>query len=160
MSNVKSKQDLPSRQDEQLLDSVITNSPTIVTVRGRKFSIRWMRAATIRKVTEIMNRDGNDDRATCQCVAAFVLNDFWKMKFFWWILWRWMFYVRQYGDGELQPVIEEAKKKIPLREYLEATMYLTAMKDTMMQMTKKEANNILQEQFGGSGGKSAKTPNG
>ena len=43
-------------------------------------------------------------------------------------------------------VIAVGKKKIPVEDYLTATIYLTAMKDTMMTMTKEEAEHILHEQ--------------
>ena len=42
-------------------------------------------------------------------------------------------------------VIAVGKKKIPVEDYLTATIYLTAMKDTMMTMTKEEAEHILRE---------------
>ena len=35
--------------------------------------------------------------------------------------------------------------EIPVEDYLTATIYLTAMKDTMMTMTKEEAEHILHE---------------
>jgi hypothetical protein len=60
-------------------------------------------------------------------------------------LWRWFFYIKQYGDHELMKVIAVGKKKIPVEDYLTATIYLTAMKDTMMTMTKEEAEHILHE---------------
>ncbi len=54
-------------------------------------------------------------------------------------------YIKQYGDHELMKVIAVGKKKIPVEDYLAATIYLTAMKDTMMTMTKEEAEHILHE---------------
>ena len=68
-----------------------------------------------------------------------------KIKFFYPFLWRWFFYIKQYGDHELMKVIAVGKKKIPVEDYLTATIYLTAMKDTMMTMTKEEAEHILHE---------------
>ena len=48
-------------------------------------------------------------------------------------------------SGKLMKVIAVGKKKIPVEDYLTATIYLTAMKDTMMTMTKEEAEHILHE---------------
>ena len=70
----------------------------------------------------------------------------------WWALWRWYFYVRQYSEAELLPLIELSKKKVPLETYLTATIYLTAMKDTVMQMTRKEAETILRGRYGAASG--------
>lgn len=150
----------PSQEDEMLYNEIVENTPTIVELRGKKKKIRWLRRGTIRKFTNAMVKEGNDDKISCQAVAAILLNGYWSIKFLWWILWRWFYYIKQYGDEELAPIIAVAKKKIPVRQYFTATILLTAMKDTMMQMTKAEANNILQEQPSGSTGKSAKITNG
>mgnify|MGYP000113932552 FL=1 len=45
-----------------------------------------------------------------KCAAAIVLNGYWKILFFYWFLWRWFFYVMQYSDEELLPLIETGKK--------------------------------------------------
>lgn len=150
----------PSPEDEMLYNEIVENMPTTVELRGSKKKIRWLRRGTIRKFTNVMVKEGNDDKVSCQAVAAILLNGYWSIKFLWWILWRWYYYIKQYGDEELAPIIAVAKKKIPVRQYFAATILLTAMKDTMMQMTKAEASNILQEQPTVTVGKSAKSGNG
>lgn len=136
----------PTAEDEALLGEVMEDSITIVPLRQKKKKISWMRRGTIRKFTDIMLKGGNDDKVSCQAAAAVVLNGYWSIKFRWWYLWRWYYYVKQYTDSELGPLLVTAKKKIPFRDYLAVTILLTAMKDTMMQMTKAEADNILREQ--------------
>ena len=116
---------LPTPEDERLLNDVLEDSVDYVEVRGKK--------------------SGNDDKISCQCAAAIILNGYWKIKFFYPFLWRWFFYIKQYGDHELMKVIAVGKKKIPVEDYLTATIYLSAMKDTMMTMTKEEAEHILHE---------------
>jgi hypothetical protein len=139
--------ELPNEDDQQLLDQLIEDEPTIITFRGRKRKLGWIRRGTIRKITHIMEQQGNDDKATCQAVAAVLLNGYWKIKFFWWLKWRLYYYIYQVGDDELKDILVEAKKKIPVRDYYLATIYLTAIKDTTMQMTKKEvAANFRQGQ--------------
>lgn len=150
----------PTAEDELLYNDIVENSPTTIELRGSQKKIHWLCRGTVRKLTKIMLKEGNDDKVSCQAVAAILLNGYWSIKFFWWILWRWYFYIKQYGDEELAPIIAVAKKKIPARQYFAATILLTAMKDAMMQMTKAEANNILQEPPTDKTGKSAKNTNG
>lgn len=54
--------------------------------------------------------------------------------------------MEKYTDSELIDIIAVGKKKVESQklEYLSATMFLTGMKDTMMTMTRKEAEHILQ----------------
>ena len=136
---------LPTPEDERLLNDVLEDSVDYVEVRGKKYGISWLKRGTIRKFTSTMQKSGNDDKISCQCAAAIILNGYWKIKFFYPFLWRWFFYIKQYGDHELMKVIAVGKKKIPVEDYLTATIYLTAMKDTMMTMTKEEAEHILHE---------------
>lgn len=151
---------LPTPEDEEQLNNIAEDTPTMVELRGKKIAIGWLKRGTIRKFTNIMSKSGNDDKVSCQAVAAIVLNGYWAIKFRWWFLWRWYYYIKQYGDNELGPIIAMAKKKIPVRAYFAATILLTAMKDTMMTMTKEEANNILQEPSTAKPGKSQKTTPG
>ena len=123
---------LPTPEDERLLNDVLEDSVDYVEVRGKKYGISWLKRGTIRKFTSTMQKSGNDDKISCQCAAAIILNGYWKIKFFYPFLWRWFFYIKQYGDHELMKVIAVGKKKIPVEDYLTATIYLTAMKDTMM----------------------------
>ena len=121
---------LPKSEDEKLLNDVMEDSVDYVEVRGKKYGISWLKRGTIRKFTSTMQKSGNDDKISCQCAAAIILNGYWKIKFLYPFLWRWFFYIKQYGDHELMKVIAVGKKKIPVEDYLTATIYLTAMKDT------------------------------
>ena len=107
---------IPTPEDEEQLNDIMENKPTLVELRGKKISIGWLKRGTIRKFTEIMSKKDNDDKVSCQAVAAIVLNGYWAIKFRWWFLWRWYFYIKQYGDDELGPIIAMAKKKIPDRK--------------------------------------------
>lgn len=143
----------PTEQDERTLNSVIENEADIVELRGKKVKVRWLGYFALRKMTKVMLDEGADEQSVlCKSVAAIKLNGYWKIKFLWWALWRWYFYVKQYTEKELLPIVECAKKKVPLESYLTATILLTAMKDTAMQMTRKEAENILQGRYGAASG--------
>ncbi|WP_052340671.1 hypothetical protein [Bacteroides sp. 14(A)] len=82
-------------EQEKALNSIVENKKDIVKIRGRKFSISWMRNRTRRKVTDIFLEEKEEDKVSAKCAAALVLNGYFKIKFFYWLLWRWFYYVKQ-----------------------------------------------------------------
>ena len=137
---------LPTPEDERLLNDVLEDSVDYVEVRGKKYGISWLKRGTIRKISPVPCRNREMMiRSVANVQPLSFLNGYWKIKFFYPFLWRWFFYIKQYGDHELMKVIAVGQKKIPVEDYLTATIYLTAMKDTMMTMTKEEAEHILHE---------------
>jgi hypothetical protein len=73
-----------------------------------------------------------------------VLNSFWAIKLWYWLKWRWFYYVKQYNENELTELLNLGKKKVPLDEYYTNTILLTALKDTSMMMKKTEVATTLQ----------------
>ena len=143
-------------EDEKLQMSVRMNMGDPVKVRNKTYNIRWLHPFTNERVTLLMQKDGNDNKVLSQCAALIVLGSFWRTKFWYWLLWRWFYYVKQYNAAELAPLFEMAQKKTVQEEtaaYLNAMIFLTALKDTMKQRTKAEAARTLQELRGGNGGK-------
>lgn len=132
----------PTQGDEKLLDDIVENSVDYVEVRGKRWAVRWVRNRARRKVTDILLKEDDEDKVVCKCAAALRLNGYFKITFLYWALWRWYYYIRQYGEGELLPFISLCKKKVPAEEYLIAIMLLTGMKDTVMNMTRAEAERI------------------
>lgn len=133
-------------EDERLLKSVTTNQADFVKVRGRKFRVRWMHPATCDWITCLMLEEGNDNKIIAQAAALIVLGGFWKSHMFYWLLWRWFYYIKQYNSAELTPLIEMAQKKtvqVEAKDYLSAIILLTVLKDTKKQMTKEEAERSL-----------------
>lgn len=131
----------PSVQAERELNEIIENEGTKVSLNGvnKSYTIKCPHKGTMRKITDIYLKDGNDDKVSCQVASLLILNSFFKIKFFHWFLWRWFYYIKEYDDGILQPILIEGKKKLPYTQFLVNTMLVTAMKDTIMMMTKKEA---------------------
>lgn len=143
-------------EDEKLLMSVRKNWSDPVQVRNKTYQVGWMHPFTEDRITELMLKDGNDSKILCQCAALIILGGFWKTKFFYWIVWRWFYYIKQYNASELTAVFEMAQKKTAQEEavaYLNATILLTVLKDTKKQMTKAEAERTLRELRGGNDGK-------
>lgn len=156
MAKIKKVIKEASVDDERMQMSVRHNLADVVEVRGRRFKVRWMHPFTNDRITRLMLEDGNDGKILSQCAALIVLSSFWRTKFFYWILWRWFYYVKQYTSAELFPLFEMAQKKTAQEElaaYLNATILLTALKDTKKLMTKAEAERSLRELHGDNGGK-------
>jgi hypothetical protein len=134
----------PTVEEQKRLDDVLENSTDYVTIRNRKFGIKWLHRGTLRKLTHVLHSCEKEDEVTAKCASLIILNGWWKIKLFHWIYWRMLW--KKYTDSELIDIIAVGKKKVESQklEYLSATMFLTGMKDTMMTMTRKEAEHILQ----------------
>lgn len=147
----------PTIEDEKLLNEVIENNPDELEAFGRKWKIGYLRNGTKRKVTNILMREKQEDKVSSKCTAALLLNGYFKIFFFYWILWRWLYYIKQVGDEELLPIMEYCKKKVDVESYCLVTIYLTEMRDTIMTMTREEVNRFLQESRGAQHGASGKS---
>lgn len=152
----------PSVAEQRTYASMRDNDATVVTILGtkKKYKIRWAKKGQISKLSRLLIRKGdtddkdkeeksildavNDDvRLTCKVAAVYILDGYWKLKFRYWFLWRWFYYIRQYDDVQLQPILDEGKKKVPLPQFLIATMSLTEARATLMNMRTEEAERIL-----------------
>lgn len=151
---------LPTQEDKAELDGTIENSTDYVTIRGKRFGIRWLYPGVRRKYTHIVDKGEDDATLNCKAAALFVLNGFWKITFLYWFVWRWYYYVRQYTDSELVPLLVLGKKKVDVEGYMIATTLLTATRDDMMMMNRAEVEAIQAAQSGGNGVKSAKNDPG
>lgn len=161
MANKKTKPvEEATREDEKALLEVIGNEKDEVLVRGRKFYVRWMHPATADWISALITKDGDENKVLAKCAALIRLNNFWKSHMFYWCVWRWYYYVRQYTAQELTPLFQLAQKKTAQGErpaYLNAMIYLTVLSTLKKQMTKAEAARFLQGQRTGSDGKSQKS---
>lgn len=135
----------PTEEEQQLLNAIVENEKTNVKVRNTTYSLEFMRNITIRKITDVMLAEKDDSKVSSKCAALMILNGYFKIKLFYWFLWRWFYYVKQYLECELRPLIEEGKKKVRAEDYYLNTILLIGMKDTMIAMTRAEAERIRQE---------------
>jgi len=147
-------------EDRKALLSVTENQSDEVTVRGKTFRVRWMHPSTTDWISALMEKDGNDSKVLAQCAALIVLNGFWRSHLFYWLLWRWFYYVKQYNAEELTPLFDMAQKKTAQAAapaYLNAMILLTALNTLKKQTTKAEAERTLRELRMGNDGKSPKS---
>ena len=154
----------PSLQAQRTYASIRDNDATVVSVLGtkKKYKIRWLKNGQIDRLSRLLIRKGetddkdgadesplnavlSDSKLACKAAAIYVLDGYWKLKFRYWYLWRWFFYVRQYDNVQLQELLDEGKKKVPLTQFLMTTMSLTGARATLMNMRTEEAEHILQE---------------
>lgn len=135
----------PTETAQQKLNDVLEDGIDTVEIRGKKINIGWIKKGVIRKLTNTIMTCKNEDEVTARCASLVILNNYWKIKLFHWIHWRMLW--RNYSDEELFEVTMIAKKKVDsqTQAYLTNTIYLIGMKDTIMTMTRKEAERTLQE---------------
>lgn len=134
----------PTEEQKKELDNVLTNNTDYVKLGSRKVCIKWLHRGTIRKITHTLHSCKNEDEITAKCASLIILNGWWKINLFHWILWRILFC--WHSDEELLNVVVTGKKKVDSQalQYLNATIFLTEMKDTTMMMTRVEAERTLQ----------------
>lgn len=152
----------PSLESQRTYASMRDNDATVVPVLGtkKKYKIRWLKKGQINKLSRLLIRksgtdekDGandspldaiyEDSKLTCKAAAIYILDGYWKLKFRYWFLWRWFYYIRQYDDVQLQAILTEGQKKTPLTPFLIATMLLTEARVSLMNMRTEEAERIL-----------------
>lgn len=175
----------PSLQDQRTYVSARDNDATVVQIPGtrKKYKIYWLKYGQITKLSRILvgkkKTDDKDDvtaaqeanadvlseivegsKVACKAAAIFILHGHWRVKFRYWFLWRWFYYIRQYDVSQLLPILNEGKKKVPWFQFFTAIMSLTEVKGTLMNMTMTEAERTLQELRSAQGSQTANSSNG
>lgn len=154
----------PSVEAQRTYASIRDNDATVVNILGtkKKYRIRWLKNGQVDRLSRLLirkgatdNEDGTRDNAldaviedsklACRAAAIYILDGYWKLKFRYWFLWRWFYYIRQYDNVQLQELLEEGKKKVPLGQFLMTTMSLIGARATLMNMRTEEADRTLQE---------------
>lgn len=151
----------PDQEQQKEYASLRDNSATVVHIRKKAYKLRWAKNGQIRKLSQILllspgTEEGSSSedllkdiaessKLCCKAAAIYILDGYWKLKFKYWFLWRWFYYIRQYDDEDLKEVLETGKKKVPLQQFCVTIMSLTEAKDTLMMMRTREAERILRE---------------
>lgn len=138
----------PSIELQNVLDDILSETPTEYIFRGKKRKLGWLHKGTTRKFTHIELKEKNEwKKRVKQCVVV-QLNNVWKIRFFYWLLWRYYYYIIDLDVWEVLGVLNVAKKKIQSTAFQLTTILATAMTDAMMTMTKAEAERTQAEQAG------------
>lgn len=156
----------PNESQQRAYKSLIENTPSTVGIlrTKKKYKIYWLKNGCISMLSDLLIHKGKTDKEdaeaednvlrviktdsmlACKAAALIILNGYWKIKFKFWFLWRWFYYIRQYDSIQLQPILAEGKKKVPLIQFYGTTTLLIGVKDTLMQMRTTEVERTLQEQ--------------
>lgn len=155
----------PTIEEQRQYKSLENNTPTEVTIprTRKKYLVHWLKHCQIEYLTKLLirkqktdDKDRNendvnvldvissDAKLSCKAAAIYTLNGLFKLHLCYWFRWRWFYYIKQYDDIQLQPILAEGKKKVPLMQFFAATTSLIGAKDTLLQMTMMEAEHILQ----------------
>ena len=105
---------------------------------GKKHTLRWLRNGAVRKFSHVSIAEKDDNKRAVKLCAIVLLNNVWKLRFLYWIVWRWWYYVKDVDAVELLRVLDVAKKKIPSAAYSLLTILATGMTDLMMTKKKNE----------------------
>lgn len=141
---------------------IVSNLPAQVTIPGTKkvVTLTGTHPYTLERLTQLwvereMNLpESSSDTLKDACIdpyfavreaLLFVLNDYWKIKFFYKPLCWWWGKVKGYTDEQMLPIILEGKKKLPLTAHWTVMAYSTDMRTDWMKMTKAEAEQYRAE---------------
>lgn len=138
----------PNVELQEVLDDILNETPTEYTFRGKKRMLGWLHKGTTRKFTHIELKEKNEWKKRIKQCAVVQLNNVWKIRFFYWLLWRYYYYIIDLDVWEVLGVLNIAKKKIQSAAFQLTTILATAMTDAMMTMTKAEAEHIQAERAG------------
>ena len=138
----------PSVDLQEMLDSVIGDTPTEVVFRGKKHSVGWLRKGTMRRCTHIKIKEKNEWKRNVKICVCILLNNIWKIRAFYWLYWRWLYYVRDVDVVEILSVLDKSKKKIPSNAFSLTTILAIGMTDLAMTMTKREVKATRAGQAG------------
>ena len=148
-------------------------TPVKVPFRNKVFKIGYLKPFTTECVTRLMLQkdsslaeDASEEdvlqtmsiksKLMAQMASYIILNNFFKIKLLHPLFWRWLHYIKGYDYGQLFPIIAEGKKKIPVFQYAMGMALGAMMKETMKNLTRKEAEQFHQELMSAQGALSEK----
>ena len=152
-----------SQNGQEEYDSIVNDLPTIVRIprTDRKVRIKWIKPYTLERLTRLWLERGRMQKAEdssetlkSMCeepyfaikeAVIFTLNDAFKLKFLYPVKWRIWAYLHEYTEDQMQPIIAEGKKKLPLTAHWLNMASSVDMRTDWMRMTKKEAEQYRAE---------------
>lgn len=120
----------PSLAARQAVMSILNDTPTTVAIPGTRHKVRvgFLRDCTVDRVTSLLlEREEQDEKAkdaddlmrssakhpylNLKIAVCYVLNDYWKLKLWFPLVWRWWAYVWRLNESQVASVLAEAQKK-------------------------------------------------
>ena len=140
----------PEVELQALVSSLMEQEPETVAVAGKKHRITWLKNRTIRKFTHIMLKEDDPWKRNVKVCACILLNrkngllTWFLLKRWYWIYWRWLYYIRDIDQVEVMGVLDASKKKIQSQPLAVAIILATGMMDTMMMMARHEVGQVAR----------------
>lgn len=143
-------------------NEIVNNVPTNVKIPGTKrvVKLRGVKPYTLERLTqlwlkrdEVLAKDGSEVlKDLCKEpyfavkeACLFVLNSYWGIRLVYPFMWRIWGYFRGYTEAQMNPIILEGKKKLPLMAHWNNMAFSVDMRMDWMKMTKKEAEQYRAE---------------
>lgn len=120
----------PSLAARRAVMSIMNDEVTEVKIAGTKHKVKigFLRDCTVDKVTKLLlEREESDERTedaeelmrsaakhpylNLKIAVCYVLNDYWKLRLLYPLVWRWWAYVWQLNEAQVAGVLAEAQKK-------------------------------------------------
>ncbi len=140
----------PTIDIQKTYDDLLSREPEEVIFDGKKLSIGWLHNGTVRKFSHFMLKEDDPWKRNTKACACILLNRkhglmTWFLLWAWyWVYWRWLFYVKNIDQTEIMVVLDAAKKKIQSEPLMMATILATGMMDTLMTIAAHEAGPAAQ----------------
>ena len=138
----------PDIELQKLLDAVMEAEPEVVTFYGKKHKIRWLHNGVTRKFSHVMMTEKDPWKRSVKVCACVLLNcrngllTWLLLRLWYWLYWRWLYYVRDIDQVEVIGVLDAGKKKVQSEPLALATILATGMMDTMMTMARHEVGQV------------------
>lgn len=120
----------PSLAARQAVMSILNDTPTEVVIPGTRHKVKlgFLRDCTVDKVTHLLlEREAQEEEAgeavdlmrsaakrpylNLKIAVCYVLNDYWKLRLLFPLVWRWWAYVWRLNESQVASVLAEAQKK-------------------------------------------------
>lgn len=105
-------------EQEALYVSVRDDIPITVEVKGHKFKLHWQRRGQWICMCKLMLNSENDTKFVCKCFAMRLCNTFWRMKLYYPILWRYLYYVLRIKENDRHSLVDISYKMTRLPDEL------------------------------------------
>lgn len=161
----------PDINTQRALMDINDNAPSIVKIPNtrKRVKIRALHPYTVERLTRVwLSRDETlqetpeegsktlenycgDVYFNIRQAVLYVLNSYWKINLFYHPMVWWWGKIRGFGEEEVRPILTEGKKKLAsnLLVYWENIVLTMDMRNSLMKMTKKEADRYQAELLSG-----------
>lgn len=86
-----------------------------------------------------------DKKIAFKAAAIYTTPNYWKRKLSFWLKWRWLYYIKQYDDIQIQSILSAGNESTPYLDFLKNISLLCNARDTLSQMTMRKAEKTIKE---------------